>query len=99
MISDALFEAGEEIDRCLVEMADVYREPVLRAWIVQVREQMRAIQRILDTAPAPSKSFADFMANFPTDEQLLSGRLKARVVTCEPKSRKKTKRLAAMGQK
>lgn len=47
MISDVLFEAGQEIDRYLREF-DCYDDPDLRAEIQRVRGAMEALRRKLD---------------------------------------------------
>jgi hypothetical protein len=52
MVSDTLFDAGEEIRRYLADMPDIYKGDI-RAAIVRLLVQMDEVRVLLDAAPEP----------------------------------------------
>lgn len=55
MVSDALAEAVQEIDRYLFELRPAY-DRELRAKIIALRDQMDALRRELDTPPESAEA-------------------------------------------
>ena len=56
MITDVLFQGGQEIDRCLLDVSQIYKEEI-RARLVALSTEMDAVRALLDqppVAPAPA---------------------------------------------